>query len=64
MRERVACAFVFALLGTVLPTFAEPVRVTGGVLAGSDGSITDFSIFGPGFTLAGSADPWATECWT
>jgi PEP-CTERM motif-containing protein len=53
MRQSLVVAAISGILGTPLPTFADPVRVTSGSLSGSDSSVTDFALSGPGFTLTG-----------
>jgi hypothetical protein len=53
MRGSLIAAVLVATTGVVSTASADPVRVTGGVLSGSDSSVNDFSIFGSGFTLSG-----------
>jgi hypothetical protein len=53
MSRTIIAAIAVTVVGIVSPAAADPVRVTDGILSGSDSSVNDFSIFGSGFTLGG-----------
>jgi hypothetical protein len=56
MRIRLVGGVLWAILGTALPTYADAIRITGGVLSGSDSSVNDFLLLGPAFRINGLAD--------
>jgi hypothetical protein len=53
MRRNLATVAFCGILGTALPASADPVRITNGILVGSDSSVTDFAMVHPGFRLVG-----------
>lgn len=53
MRKRLMIALTPVFLGTALPIFADPVRVSSGRLIGSDSSVTDFRLVLPSVTVTG-----------
>lgn len=62
MRKSLIAVLLFGTLGTALPTFADPIRVTGG-LSDSASDITDFLLSWPGFKLFGATNSGSVLDW-